>query len=496
MNKNSPTATSSAIAAGQPATARPTAATATVIPLPTPQPPALPPGPTTLSPEELLAAGKAMRDKVPRAEHAIWKAPKGRADPVKLLRASDPERLPELVPIRYGRMLVSPFTFYRGSAAVMADDLAKTATTGIRVQACGDCHLMNFGGFATPERNVIFDINDFDETLPAPWEWDIKRLAASFVLAARSLGLPPTTAQEVAVASTHSYRKRLREYATMTPLESWYERVIAEDVVKTLPKARQAFVRKRIEKATQRTGSELDYPKLANVTGGRTHISDSPPLIFHPEISRGPEFQGAIEKAFAAYQESLPSDRRSLLSQYRIVDAAIKVVGIGSVGRRCWIALLMSSGNHPIFLQFKEAAASVLEPYAGKSAFAHHGQRVVEGQRLMQPASDIFLGYVTGAKGVQFYVRQLRDAKIKPLVETFDAEMLLIYAKACGWVLARAHSKGMDTSMIAGYLGGSDEFDEAIGKFAVAYANQAERDYAALKAAVRKGKIKVIRETA
>jgi uncharacterized protein (DUF2252 family) len=443
-----------------------------------------------------MAAGKAIRDKVPRAQHAIWKAPRRRADPVKLLGESDRERMPELVPIRYGRMLVSPFTFYRGSAAVMAADLAKTPTTGITVQACGDCHLMNFGGFATPERNVIFDINDFDETLPGPWEWDVKRLAASFVLAARSLGLPAATAQEAGVASARSYRKRLRDYAAMTPLESWYERVSAEDIIETLPKARQALVRKRIEKATQQTGSELDFPKLAQVTGGKARISDSPPLIFHPEMSRVPEFQAAIEKVFAEYKENLPNDRRSLLDQYRIVDAAIKVVGIGSVGRRCWIALLISSGNHPIFLQFKEAVASVMEPYAGKSEFHHHGQRVVEGQRLMQPASDIFLGWATGPIGVQFYVRQLRDAKIKPLVETFDADLLLVYAKACGWVLARAHSKAMDTSMIAGYLGGSDEFDDAIGKFAVSYANQAERDYAALKAAVRKGKIKVFQETA
>ena len=473
MDKPSPSAISGAPAPKEPETPPPTTATAAVISLPTPQRPAPPSAVANLSPDELMAAGKAMRDKVPRAQHAIWKAPRGRTDPVKLLGASDPERLPELVPIRYGRMLVSPFTFYRGSAAVMAADLAKTPTTGITVQACGDCHLMNFGGFATPERNVIFDINDFDETLPGPWEWDVKRLAASFVLAARSLGMPATTVLEVAVASARSYRKRLRGYAAMTPLQSWYERVTAEEVIETLSKARQALVRKRIEKATQQTGSELDFPKLTDVTGGKSRISDSPPLIFHPEMSRVPEFQAAIEKVFAEYKESLPNDRRSLLDQYRIVDAAIKVVGIGSVGRRCWIALLMSSGNHPIFLQFKEAVASVMEPYAGKSEFHHHGQRVVEGQRLMQPASDIFLGWATGPSGVQFYVRQLRDAKIKPLVETFDVDILLAYAKACGWVLARAHSKAMDTSMIAGYLGKSDEFDDAIGKFAVAYANQA-----------------------
>jgi uncharacterized protein (DUF2252 family) len=367
---------------------------------------------------------------------------------------------------------------------VMAADLAGTPTTGVKVQACGDCHLMNFGGFATPERNVIFDINDFDETLPAPWEWDVKRLAASFVLAARSIVLADAEGRDAAVACARSYRKRLRVFSEMDPLEVWYACITTDDFLEAVPQAIQAFVRKRIDKATKRTGSEMDFPKLAGMVGGRVGIRDTLPLIFHPEAARAPEFQAILDQVFAAYRETLTDDRRALLDRYRVVDAAIKVVGIGSVGRRCWIALLMSEANDPLFLQFKEAVESVLEPHAGKSAYAHHGQRVVMGQHLMQPASDLFLGWLTAPTGTQFYVRQLRDAKIKPLVETFDAELLQVYGKACGWALARAHAKASDASAtISGYLGTSDQFDEAMGDFAVAYANQAERDHAALKAA-------------
>jgi uncharacterized protein (DUF2252 family) len=448
-----------------------------------------------LSRAERAAAGKALRDKLPREEHRRWKDGKGRPDPIALLRKSDADRLKELVPIRYGRMLQSPFTFYRGSAAVMAADLAKTPTTGLKVQSCGDCHLANFGGFATPERNIIFDINDFDETAPAPWEWDVKRLAASLVLAGRSIGLSDAKSRDCAVASVASYRKRLHEFSEMDPLRLWYSTVSDEDVIGHLPRAAQKGVRKRIAKATAGTGSELDFPKLAGAVGGKVRIHEQAPLIFHPEVSREPDFHATLEKIFADYRETLADDRRTLLDRFRIVDAAIKVVGIGSVGRRCWIALLMSDANDPLFLQFKEAVESVLEPFAGKCAYRHHGQRVVMGQRLMQPASDIFLGWVTAPNGRQFYVRQLRDAKIKPMIETFDGELLELYARACGWVLARAHAKVGEVSTICGYLGSSsDEFDEALGDFAVAYADQAERDHAALKAAVRKGKIEVYRE--
>jgi len=443
---------------------------------------------------ESAAAGKALRDRVAREAHAHWKLDKRRPDPIRLLRASDGERLQELVPIRYGRMLQSPFAFYRGSAAIMAADLARTPVSGIRVQACGDCHLGNFGGFATPERNILFDINDFDETLPGPWEWDVKRLAASFVLAARSLGVSDAKGRDAAVEAVRSYREHLREYSEMHPLEVWYSRIDEKAFLDLLPKNLQGFVRKRFKKAAKRSGSEMDLPKLTDVSHGKIRINDSPPLIFHPEVARGPEFQKIIEDVFAAYRETLADDRRILLDQYQVVDAAIKVVGVGSVGRRCWIALMMSASNSALFLQFKEAAASVLEPYAGKSAYPHHGQRVVIGQRLMQPASDVFLGWFVAPNGRHFYVRQLSDAKIKPLIETWDAEVLTLYATACGWVLARAHAKTGDQCAIAGYLGSGDAFDEAIGDFAVAYADQAERDHSALKAAVRSGKVSAYTE--
>jgi uncharacterized protein (DUF2252 family) len=455
-------------------------------------------GGTELLPiEDLLAAGKALREKVPRTAHAEWRKNSHRVDPIRILRAGDEGRLQELVPIRYGRMLESPFAFYRGSAAVMASDLAKTPVTGIRVQACGDCHLVNFGGFATPERNIIFDINDFDETLPGPWEWDVKRLVASFILAARSNGLTDAQGRDAAAAAARSYRKTLRAFTEMNPLEVWYARVTVLDVLATVPKARRLRTQARIDKALARAGSELDFPKLASVVGGHISIRDTPPLIFHPEVTHAPDFQGLITKVFLAYRESLSDDLRVLLDQYRVVDAAIKVVGIGSVGRRCWIALLMSAKNDPLFLQFKEAVPSVLEPYAGKSVYPHHGQRVVQGQRMMQPSSDLFLGWVTVRTPIgprQFYVRQLRDAKIKPMVESFDAEIMSVYAKACGRVLARAHAKTGGQASIAGYLGNSDQFDEAMADFAVAYADQAERDYAALKTAAKNGKINVYRE--
>jgi uncharacterized protein (DUF2252 family) len=450
----------------------------------------------TISPQDRAAAGKALRDKVPRERQAWWRDGKGRDDPVEILRKSDKGRLEDLVPIRYGRMLESPFAFYRGAAAVMAADLARTPATGLEVQACGDCHLVNFGGFATPERNIIFDINDFDETLPAPWEWDVKRLVASVVLAARSIGLSDAQGRDCAITCARSYRERMHEFSTMDPLRLWYATIDSETFIAAMPRSVQKRVRKRVDKAFADSGSELDFPKLAGTVGGQVRIREQPPLIFHPEATRAPEFHTVLDQVFASYRGTLSDDRRMLLDRYRVVDAAIKVVGIGSVGRRCWIALMMSEANAPLFLQFKEAVASVLEPFAGTCSYGHHGQRVVMGQRLMQPASDIFLGWVTGSRGEQFYVRQLRDAKIKPLIETFDAELLDAYAMACGWVLARAHAKVSDVSAtIAGYLGGSsDAFDEAMGDFAVTYADQAEHDHAALKAAVRKGRIEAYRE--
>jgi uncharacterized protein (DUF2252 family) len=447
--------------------------------------------------EELLAAGKALREKMPRTAHGKWDKHAKRADPIKLLQAQDDGRLEELLPIRYGRMLQSPLAFYRGSAAVMAGDLAKTPVTGIRVQACGDCHLMNFGGFATPERNIIFDINDFDETLPAPWEWDVKRLVASFVLAGRTLGLSDHQGRDAAVIAARNYRKSMRRFAEMHPLELWYHRVTALEFSDMLPKSRRRMLRERIDKALSRSGSEMDYPKLAGMVGGQISIRDVPPVIFHPDFKDAP-FGKMLKEVFTEYRENLAEHHRVLLDSYRVVDAAIKVVGIGSVGRRCWIVLLMSATNNPLFLQFKEATASVLERYAGKSVYPHHGQRIIAGQRLMQPSSDIFLGWVTvplpGKRQRHYYARQLRDAKVKPAVETFDAELLGLYAKMCGIVLARAHAKQLGHYMISGYLGTCDQFEEAMADFAVSYADQVERDFATLKTAVKNGRITAFRE--
>lgn len=449
------------------------------------------------APQILRDAGKALRQKIPRDVHAAWKPAPSRVDPLSILQGADAERLSELVPIRYGRMMQSPFAFFRGSAAVMAADLAATPTLGVKVQACGDCHLKNFGGFATPERQIVFDINDFDETLPAPWEWDVKRLAASFVLAARSNGLASDAAQGFAMECARSYRKAIREYSDMNCLDRWYARIDRDTFLAEIPDAKmRTRAERRIEKAVAKRGSAADYPKLAQTTHGQIHIRDAPPLIFHPDVTRDADFRRVVDEVFARYRESLPDDRRMLMDLYRFVDAAIKVVGIGSVGTRCWIVLFMSASNDPLFLQLKQAGPSVLEPYAGKSVYPNNGQRVVMGQRLMQAASDIFLGWTASPAG-DFYVRQLRDAKVSPLVETFDATMFETFAKMCGRNLARAHAKsGDDARIVAGYLGKSSQFDEAIGAFAVAYADQAERDHAALVAAVKRGAIEAYHEEA
>lgn len=459
---------------------------------PAPEVPEIQRPPHSVPADDLVDAGKRLRETVSRSSHAAWKPSSDRADPLEILRRSDEGRVPELLPIRYGRMLQSPFTFYRGSASIMAADLAGLPTTGVRVQACGDCHLLNFGGFATPERNIVFDINDFDETLPAPWEWDVKRLVASFVLAARANGLSDSAGRDAAVACTRAYRERLREVAAMSPLEAWYATITADDMLDLVDDADvKKRVRRRIDKAQEQRSSELDYPKLAEMVGGQIRIKDQPPLIFHMDMQREGGTEAFLERALADYRETLPDDRRSLLDRYRLVDVAVKVVGIGSVGRYCSIGLFMSSSNQPLFLQFKQAVPSVLEPYAGASTYPHSGQRVVMGQRLMQSSSDIFLGWVTGLEGRHLYVRQLRDAKIKPLVETFDASMLAVYGGACGWALARAHGRASHPWLVSGYLGTSDTFDEAMGDFAIAYADQAESDHASLKAAVTAGTIKV-----
>jgi uncharacterized protein (DUF2252 family) len=439
--------------------------------------------------------GKRLREKCPRSLHAVWNAPANRRDPLRLLEESNKGRLPELIPIRYGRMVRTPFTFYRGAALNMAADLAVTPATGLRVQACGDCHLLNFGDFATPERRVIFDINDLDETLPAPWEWDVKRLAASFVLACRSNGFGKDRAHDAALSCVRSYRERMAEYSQMSALDVWYARIDVEEVLPTIrdKEARQRH-EKLLAKARARSVLEHDFPRLAAMSGRRPTIKDSPPLIYHPHERGVRELLVRTRAAFAGYRESVQEDRRALIDRYELKDIAIKVVGVGSVGTFCAVALLMASESDPLFLQVKEARRSVLEAYAGKTIYPNHGQRVVNGYRIMQSASDIFLGWTKGELGRNFYIRQLRDMKVGPLVELFTPGVMTQYAEICGWTLARAHARSGAPAHISGYLGKSDAFDKAIATFSIAYADQSERDHAVLEKAVRSGRVEVLRE--
>ena len=447
-----------------------------------------------LTRDERRAVGRALRDKVPREAHAGWTAPARHRDPIGVLIESSAGRMPQLVPIRYGRMMQSPFTFYRGAAAIMAADLATTPSTGIRVQACGDCHLLNFGGFATPERRILFDINDFDETLPAPWEWDVKRLAASIVIAARSNGYGRPEVRECVLRTVANYREQIVSHADMGALEIWYERIEVEELIAQSERKLAKYIRRQVDKAAGRSILEDDYPKLAHVDGGRHRIRDNPPLIFHPTHWGPGRFERIVRDAFARYRDTLPNDLKALLDRYEIKDVAVKVVGIGSVGTRCGILLMMAAPDDIMFLQVKEARASVLEPYAGASTYANRGQRVVEGQRLMQAASDMFLGWTHDEVGAHFYLRQLRDIKIKPMTELMGPRTMAKYGEWCGWALARAHAKSGDAAMIAGYLGGSDTFDKAIARFSEEYADQNERDHQALLEALRDGRIEVVRE--
>ncbi len=447
---------------------------------------------TQKSRDERHAAGKALRDSVSRKQHEQWAPPRQRRDPVEMVIESSKGRIEELVPIRYGRMMVSPFAFYRGTANIMAADLASTPVSGLRAQICGDCHMLNFGGFATPERRLIFDVNDFDETLPGPWEWDVKRLATSFVLASRSNGFSAADQSDSAEACVRSYRKHMAEYAGMQALDVWYASLDVSDVFKTASdKVTRDRLRKRIKKETARSVAEHDFPKMAEEIAGRIVIKDNPPLIYHHAHFNLPESRDRIRDGFARYRESLPDDRRTLLDRYQMVDFAMKVVGVGSVGTFCAVMLIMAADNDPLFLQLKEAGPSVLEPHLRKSAYTNHGQRVVIGQRLMQSASDIFLGWTHGKGGRHFYVRQLRDMKMKPLVEIFNVTTMIDYATLCGWAVASAHARSGDPAMIAGYLGKGDAFDLAVAKFSTAYADQAERDHAAFMDAIRKGQIEV-----
>ena len=444
---------------------------------------------------ELYAMGKSLREKCPRRSHADWKAPDNRMDPLRLLEQDNKGRIPELIPIRYGRMVRTPFTFYRGAARNMAADLARTPVSGLRVQACGDAHLLNFGAYATPERRLVFDINDLDETLPAPWEWDVKRLAASVVLACRSNGFSPGNARDAVLACVRTYRERMAEYSDIPVLEVWYASVDVEKVAATATdKEAVRRVRKRIAAARARNVLEHEFPKLASGAGQTPTIKDNPPLIYHPSAKRELDLRARVRAAFDAYRESLQEDRRVLFDRYELKDAAIKVVGVGSVGTYCGIALMMASEKDPLFLQIKEARPSVLEAYAGKSIYPNHGQRVVNGYRLMQSASDIFLGWAKGKLGRDMYIRQLKDMKIGALVDVFSPGFMVQYAEVCGWALARAHARSGVPAQISGYLGKSDAFDEAIAAFASAYADQSERDHAILKKAVRSGRVEVVME--
>ena len=456
---------------------------------------------THLTTAERVARGKAARAETPRSSHAAWEPPAVRADPVDVLEEAAKTRVPELVPIRYGRMLVSPFTFYRGAADLMAADLAGTPRSGLRVQLCGDAHLSNFGGFAAPDRSIVFDINDFDETLPGPWEWDVKRLVTSFEVAARDRGFSDQERDSLVLAVAGSYRKAMHDFAAMGNLDIWYSRLDVSGLISRWGSEAGKQQRKTFDRtvAKARTKDSMRaFKKLTHLVDGEPRIVSDPPLIVPIEelLPEGEahRFQEALEQTFRSYRRSLQHDRRHLLEGFRFVDAARKVVGVGSVGTRAWIILVVGRDNDdPLFLQMKEAGPSVLEPFTGKSEFAQHGQRVVQGQRLMQAASDIMLGWldVTGIDDVKrdFYMRQLWDSKVSADVETMVPKGMGIYAQVCAWTLARAHARTGDAIAIAAYLGNSDSFDRAVATFAAAYANQNERDYKALTDAVATGRI-------
>jgi len=453
------------------------------------------------TPAERAARGKAARAEVPRTSHGEWEAVAHRPDPVELLEEQAQSRVSELVPIRYGRMLVSPFTFYRGGAYLMASDLAAGVRTGLHCQLCGDAHLSNFGAFAAPDRRLIFALNDFDETLPGPFEWDVKRLVASFAVAGRDRGFDEKIRGRVNTVVVRSYREAMREFARMRNLDLWYARLDIEELFRDLRARATPEQRKRMEKNLEksRTKDSLKaFAKLTHVVDGERRIVDDPPLVVRIDELVGDKGEYAHEKLrqlIRGYRRTLQGDRRKLIERFRYVDAARKVVGVGSVGTRAWVVLMLGRDNEdPLFLQAKEAQASVLEPFLGKSEFANHGQRVVEGQRLMQSASDILLGWLHTDEGIDgeprdFYIRQLWDSKGSAMIELMEPSGLEAYAEVCGWTLARAHARSGDAIAIGSYLGSGDVFDRAVARFAEAYADQNERDYDALKQAVTSGRV-------
>jgi uncharacterized protein (DUF2252 family) len=414
--------------------------------------------------EQRRQEGKALRAKIPRESHAEFEMARDRTDPVKVIKKSSEGRLQHLIPIRYGRMAKSVFAFYRGTASLMAMDLGKTPTSGIRVQACGDCHLSNFGLFATPERNLIFDINDFDETLPAPFEWDIKRLATSFFVGALDNDFSDKDCTTITRACVRAYREAIAQFSAMNVLDVWYAKLDADTLIAKAPNAEAKKNRQRIADEARANIADYVFPKITQVHEGRRLIIDQVPLVYHsPPEEQVPEI--AID-TLRAYRETLPYERRVLLDRYHLEDIANKVVGVGSVGTWCGVALFVAEENDPLFLQIKEARPSVLEPYAGKSAFRHEGERIVVGQRLMQSASDMMLGWTTGTGKYKrhFYIRQLRDMKYSVDISIMKPWQLAGYAEVCGWTLARAHARSGDAPTIYGYIGKSDVFDRAIGR--------------------------------
>ncbi|MFD5631974.1 DUF2252 domain-containing protein [Streptomyces sp. NPDC127072] len=442
------------------------------------------------TPADRAARGRAARGRVSRSAHGRWIPAADRADPVAVLERQGRNRLPELLPIRYGRMAASPFAFLRGAAAVMAADLAAQPHTGLTVQLCGDAHLLNFGLYASPERSLLFDLNDFDETHPGPFEWDVKRLAASVAVAARENGHTEAQAHGAALAAVGQYHEGVRRLAKKGELAVWYERLDAESL---LPLVRSARHRKRVESSLTRARRRTSLHALGKLTetvGGRPRIVQDPPLL----ESAGVTDMASLRKIFSDYRSTLPEDRRVLLDRYRFVDAARKVVGVGSVGTRCFIVLLAGRDTEdPLFLQIKEAGRSVLEEHLPSGPYVHPGRRVVAGQRLLQAAGDIFLGWMTGPQGRAFYWRQLRDMKGSADVAGMTHRELLAYARLCGAALARAHARSGDRIAIAAYLGGADTFDRAVADFALRYADQNTVDHAALGAAATAGVITVTR---
>ena len=451
--------------------------------------------------EERRERGKLEREKLPRAYHAIWDAPTDRPDPIAILEKQAETRDQELVPIRHGRMATTPFAFYRGAAAIMASDLASLPRTGIEAQLGGDAHLSNFGGFSAPDRVLIFDQNDFDETLPGPWEWDLKRLTTSFVIAGRGQGMDPKRRGAMVRTVTKGYREAIRRFAKMHNLDVWYTRYDMNDALTDLRKRVGPKSEKRMEQVMAKAAAKNSgraFDKLTEIRDGRRRIVSAPPLVVPADELfsdvDATELWDSLGAALRRYQRSIAKDRRHLLQEYRLVDVARKVVGVGSVGTRAWIALLLGlDDGDPLFLQVKQAEASVLEPFVRKSEFDNHGQRVVEGQRLTQAASDIFLGWdrIQGLDGVtrDYYFRQLWDGKLSVDVDAMSAEGMTLFAELCGWTLARSHARSGDRVAIASYLGKGDEFDEALVTFGESYADQNDRDYAALQEAIVSGRI-------